>query len=160
MIDLVKEKLQECDESLSSLKNCAFELNHEFSNIKEKVNSLDSKSLDVSEKSFDDSHIERILETLENNSCGIVQPLRYIQPNKCSFGQSKSLGNEKSANEDTSELSESDYTSSSSDESSDEDYGCHEENYNYPSKYNRLDKSVNDNCNKLIRMLLHSSSQK
>ena len=149
MIDIVKEKLQECDENLSSLKNCAFELNHEFSNINEKVNSLGIKTWKPSEKTVDDSHIEKILETLENNS--------YVQP--LHFNKSKRHSN-KSVNENTSELSESDYTSSSSVESSDEDYDCQEQENNYRSKYFRLNKSVNDNCNKLIRMLMHSSSQK
>jgi hypothetical protein len=95
-------------------------------------------------------HIEKILETLENNS--YVQPLQFNKSNK--------RYSNKSVNENTSELSESDYTSSSSVESSDEDYDCQEQNDSYPSKYFRVEKSVNENCNKLIRMLMHSSSQK
>lgn len=180
MIEIVKEKLQKCDENLSSLKNCAFELNHEFSHINEKVNSLD-KSLKTSDSSTvsgggdeNESHIEKILETFEQRNAHsvIAQPIKQYTHQHQFNSNSKRLSSQSANEENASELSDSDYTSSSSDESSDDDdndYDCHyadqhqveeqEEDVNHysSSKPLRQDRILNDNCNKLIKMLLHNS---
>lgn len=140
----MKEKLKLCDENLSFLKQNANELTNEFSTINEKVKVLDQS---IKNPELNESNIERILLSLSNQHSSDENS--YLKASLSTYNDVNRRLSGLSCNDTASEAS-SNYASTSSESSDDDEFS-----------FETLgeDKVLNENCNKIIKMLLHNSTQ-